>query len=346
MQKSYVVKEGGYRVGFLSFLNRNFTLIVYVAITALVLSLLCYAVVPRRYSSYVTILPSSPERRGLDAVQGGMLGVSLLLNLSDDSSSLLALYPEILRSRKIGMDILKKKYRVETKDGSIDMTLMDYIGKKNEDAALLFLNSRIASFWIDNNSKTFVIKVTTDDPELSSQIAAAYLERLEHFNRMERRSTSRDVYEFVKGRFEECGTELAAAEKRLKEFREKHREFAFSASPELQMEHRRLIREVELKQALYVELGKELKSAEIEMEKDTPVLNVLDIGEPSIKPEWPVASRFIPGVTAVGLIIGLLLLFLVDTLKRYREGEVKEAVDELLRGIREDVKLLSNGVRT
>ncbi len=342
-ERGKIEREYPYRVAYL--LRKNSSFILCVVIVSLAVAVICFLTLPRRYSSYVTILPSSPDRRGFDAVGGGMLGVNLLFDLSDDSS-MLALYPEILRSRRVGLDILKRKYSIMADGGQVKLTLMDYIGKKNEDAALAYLNKRIASFWIDNSSKTFVIKVTTDDPELSSQIANAYVERLELFNRMERRSTSRDVYEFVKARFDECGDELKNAETALKDFRAKHREFAFSSSPELQTQHRRLIREVELKQALYIELGKELKKAEIEMEKDTPILNVLDKGEPAAKPEWPVALRFIPAVTLIGLMVGLIWLFLADVLWHARDKEVREAVEELLKGLKTDVKLFSPGVRT
>lgn len=329
-----------YHYRFLHLLKSNISFLIYLLAVSLSAAVLCYTFLPRRYSSYVTILPSPPDRHGFDSVRSGPIGISLLLDLSDDSS-MLALYPEILRSRRIGLDILRREYSVLRKGRRVKLSLMDYIGKRNEDAALAYLNSRLASFWIDHNSKTFVIRVTTDDPGLSAQIANAYVERLELFNRMERKSTSREVYNFIKERFSECAAKLRQAELELRDFRSRHREFAISSSPELQIEHLRLMREVELNNALYIELGKELKNAELEMEKDTPVLNVLDRAQPQAKPDWPVASHFIPAVTAIGVMIGLIWLFLADSIERTRESEVKGAIEELLKELKEDVKLFS-----
>ena len=331
--------------GAVAIFRRNIRFLLLLILFSVAVSTICYFIVPRKYVSTATILPSAPRSQGIKLSSGSIGGIGLLFGLADNNLSL-NLYPEVLRSRKIGLDILNKEYEFHVDGKKKKMTLMKYIGKKNEDVALAYLNKRIASFWIDGNAKTLVVRAVTASAELSSQIVNAYLERLEHFNRLERASSARDIYEFVNKKFNLCREELKRAELELKRFRERNREYAFSASPELQIKHRRLLREVELKRALYIELGKELKKAQVEMEKDTPVLNILDRPEPSQKPYWPVASRFIPGLSLVGLILGIVWLIFVEYIRRLREGEAKEAVEELLKELKGDLNLLGKVQKT
>jgi len=333
------------RLGVVTVLRRNTRFLVLVLLLSITISTICYFVVPRKYVSTATILPSPSRSQGIKLGSGSIGGIGLLLGLTDNSLTL-NLYPEVLRSRKVGLDILKREYEFEVEGKRRKMTLMEYIGKKNEDVALAYLNKHIASFWIDRNASSLVIRAVTSSPELSSKIVDAYVERLEMFNKLERVSSARDIYRFIREKFSRCGNELKKAELELKKFRERNREYAFSASPELQIKHRRLLREVELKRALYIELGKELKKAQVKMEKDTPVLNVLDRGEPAQKPYWPVASRFIPGLSLVGLILGIVWVVCVEYFRRLREGETRNAVNELLRELKEDLNLLGKVQRT
>ena len=78
----------------------------------------------------------------------------------------------------------------------------------------------------------------------------------------------------MKKRLETVKKELRKAEEELKRFRERNR--VIQQSPELQMEYGRLQRQVTLKQEVYTTLQTEREMAEIELVKETPVINVLD----------------------------------------------------------------------
>ena len=94
--------------------------------------------------------------------------------------------------------------------------------------------------------------VTTSDPELSEQVVAAILEGINNFDRVSRQSQAGAERSFVEGRLAQVQDEFSEVEDSLKHFLINNR--AFSNSPELQFEHDRLQRTVQMRQALVTSL--------------------------------------------------------------------------------------------
>lgn len=291
----------------------------------------------RRYTSFATILPSSRGFSGVDIADPSIEELGLYLHMST-RRSLLPLYPDILGSRLIGLDILKQCYTYTEKGKRVSRTLQEHLGVGNDHAALIVLGNRVARFWADRSTNTLVLEVTTDNPELSAGVVNAYIARLEEFNSRDRASTAREVCRFVSEKFESCRKELLAAEEKLKLFRDTNRNFDMSTDPRMLMEHRRLERTVELEQVLFFELGKQLRRAGIDAERDIPILNVLDYGCPPGKPSWPKPVQLLITFACAGLGIGVLILVAVESFRRWRTGGNRETVDNLLDEIRRDLR--------
>lgn len=321
--------------GSISFLRENRAAVLWILLVSFLITITAFFVVPRRYASTATILPSMPDSHGLIDEDNSLLGLGLNAGIAENTDPL-TLYPEILRSRLIGLDVLKKKYRFHADGKVVERTLREYLGKRNDDAALAYLNSAVASFWVIPKAQTLALRITTGNPELSAEIANAYIERLERYNLNERRTISKEVYSFIEKKLAASREELSEAENALKKFRERNREYAFSSDPVIQMEHRRLMRRVQLKSALYLELAKQLKKAALEVEKNTPILNVLDRGIRSSRPVWPRPLEFIVSFTLLGFFVGLLCLYLVLKYRKWRMSEAGRVIDALLDELRSD----------
>ncbi len=325
-------------------LKRGKYFLALTAFISLLLSLVVLSTLDKRYTSVATVLPSNSTSPDLNPGGGQFSGIGFLMGINNSRDNL-PLYPVILRSRRVSRDIIKRQYTFDRNGETVDRTLMEYLGATSEDAAIFKLRSRVAAFKMDRESNTLVIRVVTGNPELSAQVGRAYIDRLEQFNRNDHRSNSEKVYHFIQKKVEENRAALNLAEEKLRLFRERNRNFNISTSPELQMKHRRLLRRVEVERALFIEFGKQLKKATVDMKRDTPVLNVLDSGAIPSRPSWPNPALFILAFMLAGVMGGTIFLIIRESFRRWREGNDSRMVEELigeLKGDLRSVPLLKN----
>ncbi len=318
-------------------LARGKYFLLWMVFISLIAGVLKFALAGRRYRSTATVLPGSSDRPGFDMTEGGLPDLSVLMGRGSGESSMM-LYPDILRSRRISIDILRRTFVFEDHGKTAEKTLQEYLCAPNDDAALFKLRSRVARFWIDGDSGTLVIQVTTGNPVLSSLVARAYIERLEQYNRTERRASSEEVYDFIRKKRDMSRIELAEADDNLEAFRKMNRDYANSTEPGLLMELRRLGREVEIKQALCLELGKQAEKAALDSGRDTPILSVLDYGEVPEKPFYPDPVRILISFLLAGLITGAVLAVIRDRVVSWKMGEDRDTVDSLLEELKNDLR--------
>jgi len=96
--------------------------------------------------------------------------------------------------------------------------------------------------------------------------------------------------------------ELTNLENQLKSFQERNR--VINKSPELQMEHTRLLREVEAKQQVYITLQQQLELARIEEVKQTPIIHILDRAVPPSRKSRPNRALIVVLSALFGLVVG------------------------------------------
>lgn len=305
-------------------------------ILALAVSAVILVFTGRRYTSTASVLPSPGGRLDLGMSGGGFADIGMVMG-TGDAGPQMSLYPDILKSRKVGIDILRRRYSFREGDQLVTRTLLDHLGAGSEKAGLIKLSSRVSSFWIDRKSRALVLSVTTDNPRLSALVVNAYLERLERFNREERRSSARDTHGFVREKFDECTEKLQSAEEELGRFIGDNRDFAIASDPMVLMRLRRFQREVEIGRALRLVLGKQMRKVSLEVERDTPILNVLDYGVVPGKPSWPVPHMFIISMTMGVTMAALVLLVVRESFGRWRMGRDRDIVEELICELRSDL---------
>lgn len=270
--------------------------------------------VPNKYTATATILPTMSDFSTggkLSMVEGlpdlGSMGISI----RDRSPSIL--YPEILKSRLLGENVLRKNYSITNKGKTITFDLYKYFKTDNPDIAYKSLQKITA---IDYNKKTGIvsISVTTKDSQLSAQIANHYVWRLDEFNKYQRKTGAGLNCEFIKKRMADTEKQLKQAEENLKLFREKNLNYYRSTDPELLMVHDRLFREVKVKTEVYLTLAQQYELAVIQEKKELPVIQVLDTAKPPSLKSGPARAK----TTFLGLLVGILISSFLVVVQRQR----------------------------
>jgi uncharacterized protein involved in exopolysaccharide biosynthesis len=180
------------------------------------------------------------------------------------------------------------------------------------------------------DEETGIVRVTVamDDPHLAHRTAGVLVSGLETYLATERNVRSRHNLEFVTQRREEASAELAAAEARLRDFRDRNRRI--TNSPELMLEEGRLIRDVRVQEEVFLELTRQMEIAGIEAEKSAPILEVLDPPTLRLVPRSPRLPILIGIGGLVGILLGTIAAALLDS-PRLNPGALFSAV-RLLRG--------------
>jgi uncharacterized protein involved in exopolysaccharide biosynthesis len=158
------------------------------------------------------------------------------------------------------------------------------------------------------DKKTSMVDIDVYIPKsrfLAAEVANYLAEQVGYYNRFVRTTQAKEQLTFIEKRMDDISGELSLSETRLKEFREKNRDI--SGSPGLQLEQSRLMRTVEIDQAVYIELKKNYEIVKLEVVKTTPVINILQQAYPPFKKYKP--SRLLMLIIALFVTVSLLIAY-------------------------------------
>lgn len=251
------------------FLSRK-RLIGAVTLAAMILTAAVVVFIPNRYCSTATILPSDTSTK-VSALQS----LADLTGMPSTEASPSELYPTILASRTIQSAVLEQRYSFIHDGADRSLTLSEYFGVKNPDLLRRKL-AGITRITADKKTGVVTIGVETTMPELSQAVAAKFLAQLEDFNRHQRRSQARENALYLQRQMAQTKTELETAEEELRQFRQFNSDWPISSDAGLIRDLTRLQRAVELKTQTYLYLSREYESAQLEAQKDIPIVSILD----------------------------------------------------------------------
>lgn len=254
--------------------------------------------IPNQYTSRASILPTG-GRTQLDDLRE-MIDMRFSTEQEENTSEL---YPVILRSASITSEVLRKKYRFALEDGYRETTLAEYFDDDDPE----YLAQRLGEvFSISVAKRTGVIELslTTRFAGLSQAVLTEYLTQLEYYNLHRRSSQARQYADYLLRTVETAQMELDSAEDRLCRFQSANRNWNASTDPVLSMELARLERDVTVESATFTFLRKELEMARLDVQKDVPVVRVLD------SPTLPV-NKSSPRRTLILFLSGIILMCLV-----------------------------------
>ncbi len=290
-----------------------------VVLGALVYCLLAHPI----YRATSTLLPANISQKQMSSQISGLADMAKSLGFgSFDENNPLSLYPSILESRLIKTEILHKKFK--SRKFKEPQPLYAIMGIKGKNQASIdhegFLAlSKNTSVGLDRKTGIITLTVEAYEPQLAADITNAFIDELKEYNSKLRTKHTRQNRIFIEGRLNETKQQLTAAENKLKIFRESNKRI--TNSPELQMELGRLLREVRIKEEVYLTLNKQYELAKIDEQKSTPVINILDKAIPPVEKSKPPRRKIILFALLFGIVSGIGWALIKDFLSTVDKGD-------------------------
>lgn len=300
---------------------------------------------------------------GLSALQG--LGVSLG-SLTGSGLSPEA-YPSILESREVRLEVVRDTFSFP--DVERPMTYVDYVNRppgplgfilkytiqlpktmseawssgrpapagtdsagvpiyptEDEDKALEIIADQVASS-VDQESGLMTIAVTAGGPVLAADMTESFLQHLRTRVREIRTQKVKENLAFVEQRFAEAQQELEAAEDRLAQFLERNQSLN---SAQLQFQRDRLRRQVRFKEQLYSELQQQLTQTRLDLQRQQPVVTVVERPVPPMERSAPRRMLVIFLSLVFGGFVGIGLAFARSFFSNQQDdAEEREKIEEI-----------------
>ena len=306
-------------------------LIAAVVLGAMAITAVVMVLTPNRYRSHASILPSGSRDQlsGLMEI-AGQFGVGSMGSTAENSSSL---YPSILRSDLVRDGVLGKQYEINDESERRSLTLREYF-KTEDPSEMRAALSKITSINEDKKLGIIDLNVETTSPHLSQAVLREHLAQLETYLRFKRRSQARENEAYLVVQQKARGEELTQAENSLQQFMQVNRNWNSSSDPQLQTELARFQRDIDVRAKTYLLLTQQLELSRLEVQKDIPIVRVLD--EPSLP-----TVKSGPRRTFTTLLVGCLtFLFVVTCLfarDLHRQMATAESSDSFDSGPADDI---------
>lgn len=241
---------------------------------------------PVYYKSTATLLPETQKDK-LSAL-GQFADIASLAGVNVPGSEIARLYPTIVNSETILRNVILAKYKTEAFADSVD--LMQYFEftqntpEVNMAKTLAMLRGVLTAAH-DNKTSIVTLSVEMPEPEFAATVLNTIVAELDGFMRSKRVTNAGEQVKWIDVRLKEVEEEMKSSEEKLKDFRERNRRVA--DSPQLLLEQERLLRDVQVKATVYIELKKQYELAKLEEIKNITIVNVLDPGRAPVKKERP-----------------------------------------------------------
>ena len=260
------------------------------------------------FMSSITLYPANQEKNSNSQLQV----LAAQFGFGGFSSSNDFNIPDFVKSRRLRKKILAKKWMTK-KNPNIAIYLYDFWEIDGDSLIVrkelaLEKLSELISVGTDDETELITISILTEEPQLSANIVNFIGEEVTRYISEEKQYYGKENRKFIERRLADTKAELTAAEVILKKFRENNR--ASTETPELQLEYRRLKRNLNIKEEIYLTLAKQRELAIIEEAKDTPIINILDVGEKPIKKTKPRRALIVLVYLLIGGIVGVLSCFI------------------------------------
>ncbi len=275
------------------------------------------------YISSVTILPDY----GSKASMGNLSSLASLagINIGGEGPST-EIYANLIKSESVLSPVIYSKYKTEEYADSVN--LIEYFDIQSDDNESLSIRERekfllmmkklgetAVSTNLDKTTKILELNVRMPESKFAADVANKIVASLDNYIRTQRKSFATEQSYYLEKRIGQVKDSLEIAENRLRDFTDRNR--GFINSPILMIEQGRLQREVEILQAVYIEITKQYELVQIEKIKDTPVLNIMEEAKDPIKKAGPKRGIILLGTLFFSVIVSGAYFMFKDEITPY-----------------------------
>jgi len=267
-------------------LLRQRRLLLLLPLTLAVLVVVVGLLLPRSYTASASFAPQAASG-GLSRLTGlaAQFGIAVP---ADDASNSPEFYADLLRSNQLLRAMVDSVYVFADGTDTVRANLIQVYDieertpERSREKAARRLGQHLQ---VTTDIKTGVVTLEVEAPaaELAEQLARHALHLVGAFNLRTRQSQAAAEREFVENRAEEAQRDLRAAEDRLQGFLTANR--TYTNSPQLQFQHDRLERDLQMKQDVYGKLVQAFEQARIDEVRNTPVITIVEEPIRPVKPD-------------------------------------------------------------
>jgi uncharacterized protein involved in exopolysaccharide biosynthesis len=259
---------------------------------------------PKSYKATAVLLPETDKNKL--GMMSQYAGLASLAGVNVSGGDISRLYPTILTSETLLRNVIEKRYLTERFKDSVNLIqffdLDDASPLKNLDDAFREIKDVIV-VGFDNKTSVVTVGVEMREPQLAADVLRTAVGELDAFLREKKMNSASEQRKWIESRLVQVDGELRSAEERVKDFRERNRRV--TDSPQLLLQQDRLLREVQIKGTIEVELRKQAEIAKIEEIKQVTTINVLDEGRAPVRKERP--------KRATNTIIAMIFTFTISS---------------------------------
>jgi uncharacterized protein involved in exopolysaccharide biosynthesis len=275
------------------------------------------------YESNIVILPEFGSK---STSLGGLSDLASLAGVNLANGAPTEIYENLVISEGVLEQVLYKKFQTEKFSKPVNLIEYfeieaDYDLDSQSNERFLFLqtyeemvDSRITT-GLDRITKILEITVEMPESKLSAKVANEIVESLDTYIRTKRKSFATQQRFYIVKRIDQVKDTLRIVENELKDFRSKNR--IVEQSPGLLLEQSRLLRNVEIQQAVFIELTKQLEIAKIDEIKDTPVINIREEAKESIIKAGPPRIKILIVILFFSIVLSLCYFAFIPRVKHY-----------------------------
>ncbi|MBK9284676.1 MAG: hypothetical protein IPM51_10225 [Sphingobacteriaceae bacterium] len=281
-------------------------------VVAVILLVYLYLIANPYFESTVTILP---EYGSKSTTLSGLSQLASLAGVRVGEGAPTEIYQNIILSETVLGSVIYAKYRTEEFNQPVNLIQYFLKGdtiKYSERKNFLKIYEMLVKYKLRTNLERFTriltLTVTMPESKLSAEVANKIAESLDLYVRTKRKTYASEQSFYLEKRTAQVKDSLSLAEEKLKSFREQNR--VILQSPALLLQQGRLMRDLEILNAVYIELNKQLEIAKIDDIRETPIVNIKEWAEdPVIKTGPKRVNNFITIMFFSVLLSGLFYVF-------------------------------------
>jgi uncharacterized protein involved in exopolysaccharide biosynthesis len=310
---------------------------VAVALGTIVFTLALALILPPTYRATASFVTTDAEiglrAGGLSdlAASPGISGLASQFGLGGprDPSESPAFYTQLLASRELLTRLLSSRFpdpRTAAPGDSATLLALLQIRDADPERAIetavkrLRRKMRVA---VDMKTNFVVLTVDARWSHLAADVANRAMALVSAFNKEQRVSRARARRDFLETRVAAALSELRATEDSQRLFYERNR--SWENSPGLLVEERRIRRQVETANSLYLSLRQQYETARIDEVNNTPVITVVDQAVPPRRREWPRVALMLVAATVLGAGLGGLTAATRELAGHWARGHPEDA---------------------